>query len=748
MITELGVAGRQTFDLTECVARACDPIYPHRADELIAEARPLLREAMSPAERYDLVARLAVEKTSVEEPDWQYVAGRILLRKLYGEAAAHRGLAEPGYGDFYELACRLHRTRDAAGNRIYGAYLLEAYTEAEIRELGAYIRPERDALFTYVGLHHLADRYLIRGFGGEVLELPQERYMHVAMHLASVEADRVGWAKRFYDVLSRHEMTVATPTFRNAATPCPQLASCFIDTVDDSLQSIYDTNQAFAQVSKHGGGMGIYLGKLRARGAAIRGRKGAAAGVVPWVRNYNDTAVAVDQLGARKGAVSVWLDVWHREIFEFLALKLNQGDERMRAHDVFPGVCIPDAFMRAVEQDADWYLFCPHEVRTAMGESLEDAWGAEWERRYARCVAAARDGRLGATAVKARDVARAMLKSQYETGGPFVFFRDTANRLNPNKHAGMIYCSNLCTEIAQNQKPTRLVEQTDDGAVITCRWQAGDFVVCNLASVNLARVHTEAAIARVVPLAVRMMDNGIDLTFYPVPQARITNRKYRAVGLGTHGYHEMLARLGIPWETERHLEQADAVFELLNYYAVKTSAELAAEKGCYPLFEGSDWQSGEYFRLRGYTSDRWQALARQAARGMRNAYLLAVAPTGSTSLLCGTTASVDPVYDRLYHEGKRDQVIPLAAPGLSPKTYLYYTPAHQIDQTWSVRAAAVRQRHIDQSQSFNLYIRPDVTGKELLNLYLQAWKSGLKTVYYVRSRSLEVTDAECEACQA
>lgn len=746
------VGGREKFDWTglqEMVHQACDRIYPGKGEELCAGAAIYLREGTTEDGLNELLIRLAVEKTSVEEPDWQYIAGRLFLQKFYREAAAARGYASPGYGDFYALAVQLDSTLDQDGNRVYGKYMLELYTESQFRELGAYIRPERDELVSYIGLRHLADRYLIRGFAGEVLELPQERYMHIAMHLASQEQDRVTWAKRFYDVLSRQEMTVATPTCKNAATPFPQLSSCFIDTVSDSLQSIYDTNQAFAQVSKYGGGMGIYVGKLRARGASIRGRKGAAAGVIPWVRNYNDTAVAVDQLGARKGAVSIWLDVWHKEIFEFLALKLNNGDDRMRAHDIFPGVCIPDEFMRAVESDGDWHLFCPHEVRTRMGFSLEDCWGAEWAERYQRCMSAGDAGRLSSTRIKAKEIMKALLRSQFETGGPFLFFRDTVNRLNANKHEGMIYCSNLCTEIAQNQKPTRLIEQTDDGTVITYRWESGDFVVCNLSSINLGRVHTEADIARVVPLAIRMMDNVIDLNFYPVPQARITNKKYRAIGLGAHGYHQMLAQQSIHWESDEHLRQADRIFEWLNYYAVKTSKELAAEKGSYPLFKGSDWETGEYFRLRGYTDAIWSALAEEVGEtGMRNAYLFAVAPTGSTSLLCGTTASIDPVYDRVYNEGKKDQIIPLAAPELSPKTFFYYKPAHQIDQIWSIRAAGVRQRHIDQSQSFNLYIRPDIKGKEFLNLYVQAWKNGLKTVYYVRSRSLEVTEAECEACQA
>lgn len=739
----------ERFDETKLqrsVEAACGPIYPESVVPFLAEVRPYLHDGMSTVALQELVIRLAVERTSLEEPNWQYIAGRLYLQHLYKEAGRSRGYQQPGYGSFPALLRQLDRTVDSAGNRVYGVYMLESYTEAEIEELERAIRPERDLLFTYVGLQHLADRYLIRGFGGEVLELPQERYLQIAMHLAIPEKDRVTWAKRFYEVLSRHEMTVATPTFKNAATPLPQLSSCFIDTVDDSLQSIYDTNAAFAQVSKLGGGMGVYIGKLRARGSAIRGRQGAAAGVIPWAKLLNDTAVAVDQLGARKGAVSVWLDVWHAEIFEFLSLKLNNGDDRLRAHDIFPGVCIPDAFMQAVDADADWHLFCPHEIRSRMGFSLEDAWGEEWAERYAACVA---NPDLSRTTVKAKEIVKAMLRSQFETGGPFVFFRDTANRLNPNKHQGVVYCSNLCTEIIQNMSATKLVQRHAEGEVISYQYESGDFVVCNLSSINLGKVKTEEAIARVVPLAIRMMDNVIDLNYYPVPQAGITNKRYRAIGLGTHGYHQMLAEEGIFWESEEHLAKADELYELLNYYAIKTSAELASEKGRYAYFEGSDWATGDYFRRRRYEGERWGALQAQVATsGLRNAYLFAIAPTGSTSLLCGTTASIDPIFERVYNEGKKDQVLPLAAPGLSPKTYLYYRPAHQIDQTWSIRAAGVRQRHIDQSQSFNLYIRPEIKAREFLNLYMEAWKRGLKTVYYVRSRSLEVSEADCESCQA
>lgn len=553
-------------------------------------------------------------------------------------------------------------------------------------------------------------------------------------------------------MLSRLEVTMATPTLSNARKPYHQLSSCFIDTVPDSLEGIYRSIDNFAQVSKFGGGMGMYFGKVRASGSNIRGFEGAAGGVIRWIRLVNDTAVAVDQLGMRQGAVAVYLDVWHRDLPEFLQLRTNNGDDRMKAHDIFPAVCYPDLFWKMAKEDLDqnWYLMCPHEIFQAKGYHLEDYFGEEWERRYLDCV---QDARISKRTVTLKDIIRLVLRSAAETGTPFTFNRDTVNRLNPNGHAGMIYCSNLCTEIAQNmqaiEEVSKEVQTTDGDTVVVTVTRPGEFVVCNLASLSLGHlpVTDTTYMEEIVSTAVRALDNVIDLNFYPTPYAKLTNQKYRSIGLGVSGYHHMLAKHGIIWESEEHLKFADTVFETINYAAILASTNLAAEKGSYSLFNGSDWQSGAYFEKRDYHSEKWLALQKKvAAQGMRNAYLLAVAPTSSTSIISGTTAGLDPILKRYFLEEKKGSMLPRVAPELSPATYWYYKNAHLIDQTYSIRACGVRQRHIDQAQSMNIYITNDFTMRQIFNLYLKAWEEGVKTIYYVRSKSLEVE--ECESCSS
>ncbi|HEU5141044.1 MAG TPA: ribonucleoside-diphosphate reductase subunit alpha [Bacillales bacterium] len=728
----------KTNELEEMAFRACEGMDKCSSRDLLSVVRGQINEHMTDKEKWQMLIRTASEKTSVEEPNWQFVAARLHLNVLYREAAKNRGCSEQGYGSFYDLIVRL--TEDGR----YGGYILEHYSPAEIEELDYYIQPERDELFHYLGVKTLTDRYLIRGLDNETLELPQELFMGVAMHLAMKEIDKLKWAKRFYNVLSRLEMTVATPTLNTARKPDPQLSSCFIDTVDDDLWNIYNVNQSFAQVSKRGGGQGIYVGKVRSRGSDIRGFHDVAGGVIPWIKNYNNTALAVDQLGVRRGAAAIYLDIWHGDILDFLNLKTNNGDDRMKAHDIFPGVCIPDVFMETVKERGIWYLFDPHEVRKKKGWSLEDFYGDEFRKRYLDCVD---DPEVGKTEIPAIDIMKRLLASCFETGTPFLFFRDTVNNANPNKHKGMIYSSNLCTEICQNMSPTRHVETTHEDHRITMKLEAGDFVVCNLSSLNLGRVHSKEDIERVVTCQIRMMDNVIDLNEYPVKQAEITNKRYRAVGLGTSGYHQMLAQLGVAWESEEHLRVAEDLYEWMNYCAVKASNQLAAEKGAYSYFEGSEWQSGEYFQLRGYDDEKWRELQKEVRKhGIRNAYLFAIAPTSSTSLIAGSTAGIDPVFKKFFIEEKKNAIIPQTAPNLNEKTMWYYKEAHQIDQHWSIKAAGVRQRHIDQSQSFNLYITPQITAKEMLGLVLSAWENGLKTVYYVRNQSLELDD--CVSCSS
>lgn len=723
--------------------------YPDEAyslSALLARLRGFLKGGMRPDERLSALVRAAVELTSQEAPRWEMIAGRLLslsARRSIADACARRGIS--GFAD---------KVRHLTDEGLYGAYVLEHYAPEELERAAALIRPERDDLLTYAGLDLLLKRYVIRSHDHVALESPQEMFLGIALHLAMEEPEdvRMTWVGRFYDALSTLRLTMATPTMGNARKPQHQLSSCFIDTVPDSLTGIYRSIDNFAQVSKYGGGMGMYLGKVRAQGGSIRGFAGVAGGTTRWIRVINDTAVAVDQLGMRQGAVAVYLDAWHRDLPEFLQLRTNNGDERMKAHDVFPAVCWPDLFWRMAEKDLDqdWYLMCPHDILVAKGYALEDSFGEEWERRYWDCVA---DPRIKKRVISVKDLVRLVLRSAVETGTPFAFMRDAVNRANPNPHAGVIYCSNLCTEIAQNtsaiEEVSREVVSEDGDTVVVTTTRPGDFVVCNLASLTLGRIPVEDddALAEVVETAVRALDNVIDLNFYALPYARLTNRRYRSVGLGVSGYHHLLARRGISWESDEHLSFADELFERVAYHAINASERLAEERGAYPLFPGSDWATGAFFEKRGYVSGRWRELAaRVAEHGMRNAYLLAVAPTSSTSIIPGTTAGVDPVMRRFFIEEKKGSMLPRVAPDLSPETYWYYKPAHLVDQRWSVRAAGVRQRHIDQAQSVNLYITNDHTMRQVLELYLEAWRSGVKTIYYVRSKSLEVE--ECESCSS
>jgi ribonucleoside-diphosphate reductase, alpha subunit len=729
-----------------------------------------------------LIYMTAVEFISMEEPDWTYVAARAFLTKLYKEAALNRGYKaypDKPYGSFLTLIKTL------VDKGIYKPELLTDFTEQEIRQLEDEIDPKNDLLYDYIGIITLAERYLACDYDGKTMELPQERAMVIAMHLMmdeGKERDEKGnltgnWLpggrkkrmalikEAYWAIKGQYYMTNATPTLANAGkAKGGQLSSCFIDTVDDDLRAIYDDNTDVARLSKMGGGIGVYIGKVRSRGSKIRDYFGKSSGVVPWIRQLNNTAVSVDQLGTRKGSIAVYIDVWHKDILSFLDLKLNNGDERLRAHDIFPGVCIPDLFMEAVEARGEWHLFDPHEVRQVMGWSLEDFYDEEkgngtFRKKYQECVD---NSNLSRVTVPAIDIMKRIMKSQLETGTPYMFYRDTVNRANPNKHKGIIYSSNLCVEIAQNMSPTRVVSEElvdEDGEIlIVTKKKPGDFVVCNLASISLARAIQDGVLERLVPIVVRMLDNVIDLNNIEVLQARHTNKKYRAVGLGTSGLHHVMALLGIMWESEEAIKFNDDIYEYIAYLAIKASMELAKEKGAYELFKGSEWETGEYFRSRGYlsgeregkyvTTEQWRQLAEDVAKyGIRNGYLLAIAPTGSTSILAGTTASIDPIYKLMPYEEKTTYKIANPAPDLNPKTIQYYRKnAFMLDQHASIRLAAVRQRHIDQSQSFNLYVRPDIKARDFLALHLDAWKSGLKTTYYVRSQALTVDD--CDSCSA
>lgn len=712
---------------------------------LYTKFQALAKPGLSEKEKLDMLIKAAVERTTQEAPRWENIAARLLMLKFERNLAKNLDCCH--IGSFYEKLVYLTE------QGLYGDYILKAYTQQEIELFASWIRPERNNLFNYSGLSLLLERYVIRTGKGIPMETPQEMFLGIAMHLAMPEkVNRNDWVHRFYDMLSLLQVTMATPTLSNARKPHHQLSSCFIDTVPDSLDGIYRSIDNFAKVSKFGGGMGMYFGKVRATGSTIRGYEGAAGGVIRWIRLVNDTAVAVDQLGMRQGAVAVYLDAWHRDLPEFLNLRTNNGDDRMKAHDVFPAVCYPDYFWEQARDnlEGDWYLMCPHEILTIKGYALEDCYGDEWTQKYLDCV---RDSRIHKRVIPIKEIIRLIIKSAVETGTPFAFNRDTVNRANPNRNRGIIYCSNLCTEIAQNMgaisKVEESIQQINGETVVVNITKPGEFVVCNLASLSLGNIDLEdqQALQFITESAVRALDNVIDLNFFPVPYAKINNQNYRPIGLGISGYHHMLAKHGIPWESQQHLDFVEKVFSDIHYAAIQASCRIAKEKGAYPYFNGSLWQTGEYFDERALTDGRWAELRKQVMEyGLRNGYLMAIAPTSSTSMIAGTTAGIDPIMNRYFLEEKKNGLVPRVAPELSMKTFWYYKNAHLIDQTWSVKACGIRQKYIDQAQSMNLYITNEYTFRQVLKLYLLAWEQGVKTIYYIRSKSLEVE--ECEVCSS
>ncbi|RUM28136.1 MAG: ribonucleoside-diphosphate reductase subunit alpha [Aquifex sp.] len=763
--------------------------------ELETDAQIQFRDGITTKEIQQLLIKTAAEKVSAEKPDWTYTAARLLLYDLYKDVAHLRGYSlrdDLGKYKPYNRKNFYKFVKEYVEKGIYGEYLIENYSEEDFNKLANYIKPERDLYFTYTGIKILYDRYLVRDEEGRVIELPQEMYMLIAMTLAIPEKpeERLKWAKKFYDVLSEHKVTVATPTLMNARRPFTQLSSCFVLTVDDDLFDIFDNIKKAGMISKFAGGLGVYLGKIRATGAPIRKFKGASSGVIPVVKLINDTMTYVDQLGMRKGSASITLDIWHKDILDFLEVKTNVGDERKKAHDIHPAVSIPDLFMKRLKNREDWTLIDPYwarqyitkklydgkykEVKPLPGshyyvgvkedgtqeilepKGLEDFYGEEFEKWYLELEKNLPD--YAKKKVNSFELWKRLLTVAFETGEPYVFFRDEANRKNPNKHTGMVYSSNLCHEIVQTMSPSRHQKPVlnPESGEIVYKKEAGDLPVCNLGSVNLGKVYTEEEIKEVLPILVRILDNVIEMNFYAIPEAEYTNKRYRAIGIGVSNYHYCLVKNGIKWESEEHLKFADKLFELIAFYALKGSLELAKERGRYELFEGSDWSKGILF---GRTIEEieensrkngnnlpWRELAQEIKKhGIRNAYLIALMPTGSTSLILGATPSVDPIFARFYKEENMSGILPQVPPEVD-RFYWHYKTAYTIDHEWTIRAAAVRQKWIDQAQSLNLFVDPqNIDGPRLSRLYELAWELGLKTIYYLRSRSIMDIE-ECEAC--
>ena len=783
---------REVLDITkiqDMTIAATEGLDGVSQSELELDSQIKFVDGMSTADIQDALIKTAVEKIDIDVPNWTFVASRLFLFDLYHKVGkATDGIKGVSYGPFEKyIECGM-----AAGRLIPS--LADGY---DIEDLEKYIQPSRDYLFNYLGIKTLYDRYLIKNRQGQPIELPQQMFMAIAMFLAQNEDNKQEKAKEFYDVVSKFEVMLATPTLSNARTNRHQLSSCYIGSTPDNIEGIFDSYHEMALLSKYGGGIGWDWNQVRAMGGAIDGHKSAAGGTVPFLKIANDVALAVDQLGTRKGAIAVYIEPWHMDISDFLDLKKNSGEERRRAHDLFPALWITDVFMERVVNDEHWTLFDPSEV-TDLSELHGDAFKAKYLEYEA-------DESLTKEKIKAKDLWKKILTSYFESGSPFLCFKDNANRANPNSHVGHIRSSNLCTEIFQNTNPNyyKIKLEFEDGTFATYDEEEtvtvdfgkikkankitaldsiggkkifivekekidGDTAVCNLASVNLSRINTNEDIQRVIPTAIRMLDNVIDLNFYPLRKVKATNLKSRSIGLGVMGEAQMVAESRIMWGSTEHFKKIDSIMEAISYNAILASSNLATEKGIYPTFEGSKWSQGimphdhapqavnalvdrDLFD----TGFDWDSLRAKVKKdGMRNGYLMAVAPTSSISILVGTTQTIEPVYKRKWFEENLSGLIPVVVPNLCPETWAYYTPAFELDQLQVIKAAAVRQKWIDQGQSTNIFMSLDkASGKYLNEIYTLAWKLGLKSTYYLRSQSPEAANdvedrsMECVGCQ-
>ncbi len=790
---------RQPLDLDRLRAlceEACEGLEDVDPERILAATQRQLFDGMKAAEVPKMLLMSA--RTLIEqEPNYSRVSARLLLDDLRHEALdflklphhvhSHAQMAEI-YGEYFRAYLKKGIELQLLDSRL-GQYDIDALSEA--------LLPERDLNFQYLGLQTLYDRYFLHHEDGTRFELPQAFFMRVAMGLAIHEVEREQRTIEFYRLLSSFDFMSSTPTLFNSGTLRPQLSSCYLTTVPDDLDGIYSAIRDNALLSKFAGGLGNDWTRVRGMGAHIRGTNGKSQGVVPFLKVANDTAVAVNQGGKRKGAVCAYLETWHIDIEDFLELRKNTGDERRRTHDMNTANWVPDLFMRRVAEDGEWTLFSPDDV-----PDLHDLYGKEFDAAYEAYEEQARSGhiRLFRT-VRAVELWRKMLGMLFETGHPWITFKDPCNLRYTNQHIGRVHSSNLCTEITLH---------TNDSEI----------AVCNLGSINLAQHVNEdgldtARLKRTIDTAMRMLDNVIDYNYYAVPQARNANLRHRPVGLGLMGFQDALYKLKLPYASKEAVEFADRSMEQIAYFCIQASTDLAEERGRYPSFDGSLWSQGilpldslramkahrgEYLQVDESSTLDWDALRQRVMRvGMRNSNTMAIAPTATISNICGVSQSIEPTYQNIYVKSNLSGefmvvneylVRDLKAHGLwdsvmandlkyydgsiSPIARIpdalkaLYATAFEMDSRWLIEAAARRQKWIDQAQSLNLYLAQP-SGKALDNLYKLAWVRGLKTTYYLRSmgathvekvqepapsesdgtepKACSILDPDCEACQ-
>lgn len=681
---------------------------------LKSQIKLLVYDGMSTKEIFQAQIKAASGLISTANPDFAFVASRYLLMDTIKQVTG--------------TAYYPHFAKTVEAGIAAGRYTQRLAIAFDLEALDAAVRPERDYQFDYFGLQNVVDRYLIRDKQQKLIELPQHFFMRVAMGMALNEPNPTLAAIEFYDLLSSFDYMSSTPTLFNSATLHSQLSSCYLNTVNDQISadgeehryaSIYGTIEESARLSKFAGGIGTDWTRVRGAGSYISSTNGRSSGVIPYLKVYNDTAVAVNQGGKRKGSFAPYLEVWHPDFWDFCELKKEFGDDRLRAHDIFPAAWVADLFMERVEQDGIWSEFQPD-----LYPELHELHGAAFKARYEQLE---REGKAYKQR-RAVDVWKRILTNLFETGHPWITFKDECNRRSPQDHVGVVHSSNLCTEITLNTSDT-------------------ETAVCNLGSVNLARHIKDGKIdreklRRTVTTAMRMLDNVIDLNFYPSDRAMTSNLRHRPVGLGLMGETEAKVACGIAFDSEEGVQFSDEAMELISYYAISASMELAKTRGRYESFEGSKWSKGilPIHTARSQETvlgmDVWNKLAFEVSKyGVRNSNMMAIAPTATISIITGTTPCIEPIFEIERGEKNMSGHFKVVDPCVKYRMPHLLKTVWEIAPIWIIRSAARRQKWIDQAQSVNIFVKAGTKGKELAEIYMTAWKKGLKTTYYLRGQT-------------
>ncbi len=734
--------------ITRTVERAIEG-FDLDKNKLLETIPSFYKENMPTKEINNALILSSLNLTSVLEPDWKNAAGRLKVFDLYKQVKNYRksNLAVPyDYESFLDFAIK---------NNVYSSVIQEKYSKEEIKEAASFIKPELDLVYDYAGANLLIKRYLCE-FDDQIVELPQEMFLSIALLIEQNEdkAVRMAQVKDTYLKLADRKISLGTPLLMNLRRPNGNLSSCFITVMDDNRDSIFYVIDQISAISKFGGGVGVNISRVRAKGARIKGIKNASGGVIPWIRIINDTAIAVNQQGKRKGAVTVSLDMWHLDIENFLELRTENGDQRMKAYDIFPQVVIPDLFMKKVENNEKWLLVDPQEIRTKYHQEIADLWGEEFEKLYNQLYFDAEFGKLEMFKfVPAKELLKRLMKSQVETGMPYIAFKDTLNRYNPNKHDGIIVGTNLCTESHSNVRPAKFGEKRIENGKIISETYDGLVHVCNLVSINLANINSDEELESICQTSVRILDNAIDFTQVPIMEGSLHNQRYRTIGIGAMGLADYLAKNNIPYVNSADV--VDDLFEKMAIYNIKASINVAKNKGTFGAYQGSDWQKGiilgktqVWFNANSKYKKDWNEIYENLQKyGIRNSQISAIAPNTSSSLIQGCTASVLPIYSKFFVETHGKGSIPNCPPFIKDK-FWFYQENRNIDQRKIVEIMSRINKWIDTGISIELMynLNRDIRAKDIYETIMSAWKKDIKTLYYTRTIQKDGSSAAKEEC--